>query len=190
MPSYFFKGKDESSVWSSALQTEHLHELHGKEDLRTEQGIRFVYSGGCWLWLHLSTAKRQTWQFPGLAVTCSSCFSLIYDDFVAVRGFACFPRATGSLSTTSSNTLRSSLQAATLTSFFTWTSHGSAAAGIRKGKITQKNPKTGNSLHPLPAVQNVILFHSSDAHTGHHSRDLQKVVYIEGDNTLITRCFL
>lgn len=63
----------------------------------------------------------------------------------------------------------------------------SAAAGIRKGKITQKTPpKIGCSLHPLPAGRNVILFHSSDAHTGNHSQGLQNVLCIEGKNSSIT----
>lgn len=46
-PDYFLEGKDESSVWSSALQSEPLLELHRKEEQRTEEGIPFGYCDGC-----------------------------------------------------------------------------------------------------------------------------------------------
>ena len=122
--------------------SEHLHDLHKKEYLKREQVIQYISLVILMDVSYVSvfhTTKRQR-----LAVHWLGCdlfllfFPLFYDDCVATCGFACFSHATGSLSTVSSNILHSSLQADTLTCFFTRTSHSSAAASIRKGK---KEPK-------------------------------------------------
>lgn len=173
--------------------SEQLHDLRRKEYLKTKQIIQYM---SLVILMDVSyasvfhTTKRQR-----MAVDWLGCnlilwfFPLICDSYVATCDFACFSHATSSLSIVSSNTLHSSVQAETLTCCFTWTFRSSAAASIRKGKKEPKNPpKIGSSLLPLPAGNKVvILFPYSDIHTGHYSQCLQKVSYLEGNNTLIMR---
>lgn len=85
--------------------SEHLYDLHRKEYLKTEQVTQYISLVILTDVRHVSvfhTTKRQR-----LAVHQVGCylfhlfFPLIYDDYVATCGFACFSHATGSLSTVS-----------------------------------------------------------------------------------------
>lgn len=138
----FFNRKDGSSVWPSAVKQWTPSWLAQEEYLKSEQVIQYI---SLVILMDVSvfhTAKRQRLAVHWLGYDLFLLFfALIYDDDVTTRGFACFSHAPASLSTVSSNTLQSSLQADTLTGFCAWTSHNSAAASIRKGEKRKKNPQ-------------------------------------------------
>lgn len=187
--SFSFNRKVESSVWSSALHKWTPPWLVQEEYLKSEQIVQYtsvvilMYDSYISV-IHTTKRQRLAWLWPIPLVFCSnlwwwcyymwlcmflSCPQFSFNSFFKHSAFFFTSRYTDRLLYMNISQL--------------------CSCQHEKGeKKKEKSPKTGSSLLLLPAGNNVvILFHSSDVHTGHHSQHLQKVPYVEGNNTLIVR---
>lgn len=83
-PDYFLEGKDESSVWSSALQSEPLLELPGRRSREQNRAFRLVIVMDVSIFALLKDKPGSSlaWLWPVPII------SLMFYGFVAMRGFA------------------------------------------------------------------------------------------------------